>query len=273
MPHTVRLLQEPHVHVSKLKMISKLQLDKLYRKYNRRKYIHPDPLEFLQDYHDVRDREIAGIIASALAFGRVAQILKSVRFVLDKMGPSPRAFIESASDKTLNKVFEGFKHRFATGSDLVSLFASIKIINKKYGSLNECFTAGLKKSDHTVLEALKNFYTELDCNQNHLLPDPSKGSACKRLNLFLRWMVRKDSVDPGGWEGVPASKLIIPLDTHMARIGKTFKLTHCESPNMTMALDITAYFSKLIPEDPVKYDFVLTRFGIRNDMDIKDILK
>ena len=102
--------------------------------------------------------------------------------------------------------------------------------------------------------------------RKHVLACPDKGSACKRLNLFLRWMVREDNVDPGGWNQVPASMLIIPLDTHMHRIGHSFQLTSRKQADMRTALEITKAFREMSPQDPVRYDFSLTRLGIRNDM-------
>lgn len=254
-------------------MISKRVLEKLYRRYNRRKYVHPDPLEFLYGYPDVRDREIAGFIASILAYGRVAQILKSVGTVLDKMGPSPYAFLKEKSTSSLAAIFLGFRHRFTADTGLVSVLTSMKKVISRYGSLNRCFVAGMRDSDETVLPALQKFSTELMCNDSYLVPSPERGSACKRLNLFLRWMVRKDAVDPGGWMGVPASKLIMPLDVHIAKIGCELRLTKRKSPGMGMALDITASFQELTPEDPVKYDFVLTRFGIRDDLHMDTLLR
>lgn len=247
-------------------------LDGLYCRYNRRKYVHPDPLEFLYGYPDVRDREIVGLIASSLAFGRVARILKSVEIVLKKMGPSPHAFIGGASRDSLAGMFSGFKHRFATGAELIALMAGIKKVISKHGSLNNCFVSGMVRSDETLLPALEKFTAELGCGGNHLIPSPEKGSACKRLNLFLRWMVRKDTVDPGGWTGVSKSRLIIPLDTHMAKIGREFGMTQRKSAGLDMALEVTESFRSLAPRDPVKYDFVLTRFGIRDDLDMKTLL-
>ena len=247
-------------------------LDGLYRKYNRKKYVSPDPLQFLYDYPDVRDREIVALIASSLAYGRVAQILKSVENVLKKMGPSPYTFLGRASTRSLSKVFCGFKHRFTTATELVSLMRGMRKLVSEYGSLNECFLTGLKKSHETILPALRNFVSKLDFDGNHLIPSPERGSACKRLNLFLRWMVRKDAVDLGGWCGISKSKLIVPLDTHMAKVGRALGLTQRKSADMKMALDITLSFRKLCTRDPVKYDFVLTRFGIRDDFDLKALL-
>lgn len=251
--------------------VSRTELEKLYRRYNKREYVHPDPLEFLYAYPDIRDREIAGLVASSLAYGRVAQILKSVERILSGMSPSPRAFVEGVSDRTVARAFAGFKHRFSTEEHIGALLKGARKVVREYGSLNECFAAAVDRSDATVVPALEKFVEAFECCGNFLLPRPSDGSGCKRLNLFLRWMVRTDAVDPGGWTGVSPSKLVVPLDTHMANIGRTLGFTKRISTGMGMALDITESFRRLSPDDPVRYDFALTRFGIRSDMEIADL--
>jgi uncharacterized protein (TIGR02757 family) len=251
--------------------ISKLQLDRLYRAYNSREWVHPDPLECLYQYRDPLDQEIAGLIASCLAYGRVAQILKSVQWVLDKMGPSPYQFLQCMTRGSLQKDFGDFKHRFTTSQELIALFIGVKRVMACYGSLHACFLYGLKADDEDVLPALSRMVRELTTGFNgrcnSLLPLPERGSACKRLNLFLRWMVRKDHVDPGGWPDVPAAKLIVPLDTHMYRICSSLKLTSRKNADMCTAMEITRAFRCLQPRDPVRYDFALTRLGIRKDAD------
>lgn len=244
-------------------------LDNLYNKYNRRSFVHPDPLEFLYRYDDFPDREIVGLIASSLAYGRVAQILKSVSSVLDRMSPSPFRFLAVASRKSIMNTFPGFRHRFTSGEELSEMLFGIKCVIKKYGSLYQCFKSLSHNGDETVLPVLSSFVEELkrSCNRGHssLLPSPSKGSACKRLNLFLRWMVRKDEVDPGEWNGLSPARLIVPLDTHMHRICRELRFTKRIQADMKTALEITRSFRDIIPDDPVRYDFALTRLGIRTD--------
>ena len=139
----------------------------------------------------------------------------------------------------------------------------------KYGALEEAFAAGFDKSDHDILIATERFVDEIlnaagvPCSR--LLSSPRKKSACKRLNLFLRWMVRSDEVDPGGWNCFPASRLLVPLDTHMYRIGIVLGLTERKQKGIDTVLEITRGFREISPEDPVKYDFTLTRLGIRRD--------
>lgn len=253
------------------------RLDELYGLYNRREFVYPDPIQFLYDYPHLQDREVIGLIASSLAYGRVNQILKSVSIVLERMSHAPSSFLENASFMQLRDTFSDFKHRFTTGEELASMLWGARLMIERYGSLYECFLADLKEDQETVLPALSTFVKRLigviPGNQNSLLPSPDKGSACKRLNLFLRWMVRQDRVDPGGWSKVPLSKLIVPLDTHMHKICLLLNFTRRKQADMRTAMDITHAFRKMAPEDPVRYDFVLTRLGIRNDMDIKTFLQ
>jgi uncharacterized protein (TIGR02757 family) len=255
----------------------KEKLEGLYAQYNHRRYVHPDPLEFLYDYTDPLEREIVGLIASSLAYGRVAQILKSVSLILQKMNHAPRAFLKDSSGKTVRSAFTGFKHRFTTGEEIASLLLNTRELIEHHGSLYRCFLAGFKKEDETVVPALSAFVKRFKVDgcdlKNSLMPDPDRGSACKRLNLFLRWMVREDDVDPGGWRGIPASKLLIPLDIHMYRICSGLDMTCRKQADMQTVMEITDYFRKVSPEDPVRYDFAITRLGIRSDADPSDFLK
>jgi uncharacterized protein (TIGR02757 family) len=250
--------------------IEKNMLDKLYEKYNHREYVHPDPLEFLYEYPEIRDREIVGLIASGLAYGRVSQILRSVRKVLERM-PGPAEFVANGNKEEFEQVFRDFKHRFTTGADLAGLLAGIKHALEEYGSLNRCFLAGLKEDDKTAYEAGLIFSNRLSKGKrNSLLPSAGGKSACKRLHLFLRWMVRKDAVDPGGWEGISGRKLIVPLDTHMHSMSVRLGLTRRRQADGRTAREITEAFRKIVPEDTAKYDFSLTRPGIRREKDILD---
>lgn len=246
-------------------MLDKKTLEELYNKYNDRKYVHPDPLEFLYNYNDVKEREIAGLIAASLAYGQVKQILKSVSKVLNIMGPKPSEFLLKTSRKELDYLFKDFKHRFTTGEELAGFLSNTGHVIRKFGSLYECFESGYKK-EKDLLPAILNFSKEIrlgDCDcYNSLMPMPAGKCAYKRVNLYLRWMVRKDNVDPGGWDGISASKLIIPLDIHMQRVSMFHNLTGRKQADFNTALQITNELKKYAPDDPVKYDFALTRPGI-----------
>ncbi len=240
----------------------------LYLKYNNRRHVYPDPLQFLYDYPRIRDREIAGLIAACLAYGRVTQIVKSVSEVLCTMGPSPYHYLLKTGKGGLLDTFSHFRHRFTDGHQLVFLLCCMQNTIKKYGSLQACFLTGYGKADENLLPSVKNFIRRLTCKPqnfcNSLLPLAGGKSAYKRFNLFLRWMVRKDKVDPGGWKGIQTSQLIIPLDTHMHKIAQKLGFTARKQADIITALEITRAFKRICPSDPVKFDFALTRAGMKN---------
>jgi len=250
----------------------KAKLDQLYRAYNRKQYVDPDPLLFLYNYPDVRDREIAGIIASSLAYGRVAMIMQAVSAVLEKMGPDLRGFVMNADPEKIAGTFQDFKYRFATGTHLCALVMGLQAVIADYGTLGACFTP-----DHADETNLSQGLARIRARvvraggAGHLLADPAKTSACKRSHLLLRWMVRKDQVDPGGWANVSPAALTCPVDAHMFKIGHMLGFTKRRSADGICAAEITGGFRRISPDDPVKYDFCLTRFGIRNGLDMAEL--
>ncbi len=256
-------------------------LDDLYDRYNHRQFVHPDPLEFLYLYDDPRDREIVAVIAASLAYGRVAQILRGIRDLLERMGPSPCLFLERTPPRDLPEVFAGFRHRWTTGRQVADLLAGVRQVIDRHGSLGRCLSAGLHLDHETILPALSHLSEQLrlagpragrgparGVHRNSLLPDVAAGSACKRLHLMLRWLVRRDAVDPGGWDGIPPRLLIVPLDTHMHRLARALGLSDRRQADGRTALAITVAFRAIHPGDPVRYDFALTRLGIRRDLDL-----
>ncbi|MBF0259474.1 MAG: TIGR02757 family protein [Desulfamplus sp.] len=259
------------------------QLDIIYGTYNKKEYIHPDPLEFLDNYPDPGEREIAALIAASLAYGRVDQILKHVALVFKIMCQSGHAFpldsyplnayLMQNKNENIADDFRHFKYRFTKGEHLVYLLFGIKEILREFGSLKLFFLNAISPEDKNILPALTRFIQKITAGKStgNLLADPQKGSACKRNNLFLRWLVRKDAVDPGGWDEIPSSMLVVPLDTHMHHAGKILGFTKRKQADMKTALEITEGFRELSPDDPVKYDFCLTRFGIRPDMNFNDL--
>ena len=241
-------------------------LDGLYFVYNRRELIHPDPLLFLYRYNNPLDREIAGLVASSLAYGRVAQILKSVSRVLDPLGPRPHRFL-SAYPGELSRILEGFKHRFTTAGEMENLLAHAARAQREHGSLEGLLCHCLERS-HDLLSALDGFSDALSPERRGfpLLTAPRDGSACKRLFLLLKWMVRRDDVDPGGWKVVAPRDLIMPTDTHIHAIALKLGLTKRKQADLVTALEITERFRAIAPDDPTRYDFVLSRFGIRSGL-------
>jgi len=249
-------------------------LEALYAAYNRREFVHPDPLEFVLEYSHPLDREVVGLVAASLAYGRVRQILKSVAQVLRLMGGVPSQFVREHSHGELQEAFKEFRHRFTGGGQLAGLLYGIGRVMARYGSLESCFRKHCRPESDTFLPALTAFVAELraeiPCAVDMLVPRPEKGSACKRLNLFLRWMVRHDEVDPGGWHRLDPCRLIVPLDTHMHRLGLEAGLTCRRQGDMRTALEVTRAFRAIAPDDPVRYDFALTRLGIRGIEDEPD---
>ena len=251
-------------------------LEDLYRRYNRPEYVHPDPLEFVRRYRERRDREVVGLIASSLAYGRVAQILRSVQAVLSVLGDRPAQALRRTSPVAIRRMYAGFKHRFCTGGHLAALLCGARRALAEYGSLEDCFLAGVSGQDRTVQPALNAFVRRLtsggqDCG--HLLPDPSKASACKRLHLLLRWLVREDAVDLGVWRGVSPAMLIVPLDAHMHRLMGLLGATARQAADLKTAMEITDAFRIIAPKDPVKYDFALTRLGIHPGVRAEGVLR
>ena len=165
----------------------KKKLDNLYNQYNRRRYVHPDPLEFLYSYKEIREREIVGLIASSLAYGRVAQILKSVSLVLDKMNSSPFIFLKDSGFRSIYNAFYGFKHRFAGSGELAALLFGIKNVINRFGSLHECFLAGFSKNNKNVIPAMTFFQLNLlqaKTNRGILLPCLKKGAPARERIFF-----------------------------------------------------------------------------------------
>lgn len=228
-------------------------------------------------FRDPLDREVAALVASGLAYGRVNQILKSVKRALSPMGESPRTYIESRSRFEMERDFSFFKHRFTGGKDLVDLLRGMRELCLSHGDLQSAFLSG-DRDCRTYVPTLDGFLEELgQCSgaagKNSLICRPSDGSACKRHWLFLKWMVRFDAVDPGGWDRCDPARLVIPLDTHMHRIGLALGFTKRKSADLKAALEVTEAFAALFPKDPTRCDFALTRFGIRGDLEIADLLE
>lgn len=240
-------------------------LEEAYLKYNDRKLVDPDPLQFLYNYENLPDREIVGLISSCLAYGRVQQICASVSCVLGRL-PDIRHDVLKTSKSDLLAMFEGFKHRFTSGDDIAMMLFGVRRILESYGSLQNCFLEGCHDTHENIIPAMEHFVNRITDAAGgkicYLLPSPSDGSACKRLNLYLKWMVRYDNVDPGGWNDVSPSKLIIPVDIHIHRICTTLGFTSRKTADLKTALEITDAFRKIAPDDPVKYDFALTRMGM-----------
>ncbi|EKD41442.1 MAG: hypothetical protein ACD_73C00720G0003 [uncultured bacterium] len=250
--------------------------ESLYQKFNDPKHISPDPLELVHEYTNPLDQEIIALVVSSLSYGTVAQIIKSSRKIMAIMGKTPHQFLMGTNEQDWTKRLTSFQHRWHTGQDINSLLMALK---KAYGenpSLLDLFLKGSHKNDENILPALTHFIVKIKelapvALRNNLLADPASGSACKRLHMFLRWMVRHDKVDLGIWRVIPASKLLFPVDTHIHQISLALGLTTRQQADLKTVLAITAAFKKINPKDPVRYDFCLSRLGIKKDMTTKQL--
>ena len=251
-------------------------LETSYSRFNTAEYIDPDPLLLPREYTDVADREIAALVASCLAVGRASLIVLAARDILARMGNTPRAFLDAADLGDLEFAFSGFRYRFFSGDDMASLLFGVKVFLGNSGLLGNAFSSYIKPGDETVVGALSSLVAGIVSSASlpfakNLLPSPALGSACKRLFLFLRWMIRCDRVDPGGWDGRLVPLLVQPMDTHMSWVSGRFGFTSCgRAPDLKSALEVTRRFRGLNGGDPVKYDFCLTRPGIHPDLSRDD---
>lgn len=246
------------------------RLDELVRTFDISS-ITPDPLELVLRYEQPEDREIAGVFAAAFAYGRADIVVRNVGEVLDRMGESPRRFLERFDRRRDGRRFAGFSHRFQKAPELLDLMEAVHLAIRERESLEEAFLAG-DDGGPDISAALTAFTSRL-VNARHLgsgrrralsylLPSPAGGSACKRMNLYLRWMVRRTQPDTGIWSRVEPSRLVMPIDTHVHRIATFLGLTERRSADWKTALEVTRRLRQFDPSDPVRYDFAICRLGI-----------
>ena len=250
-------------------------LERLYHDYNREDSA-ADPVQLVRPYSRPEDREIAGFCAAALAFGRVASVLASISTLFRIMGDRPAEFVRGFDPSQKHPELRAMVHRWTRGVDIAALLWILRQMLERSGSVEAFFAEGLAESDVDVSGALDSFsrralavdvrpvYGRVPKRAGvcYFFPRPSAGSACKRLNLFLRWMVRSDEVDLGVWRSVRPGQLIVPLDTHIIRLARCLRLTRYTSPGWKMAADVTARLRALDPHDPVRFDFSICHVGM-----------
>jgi uncharacterized protein (TIGR02757 family) len=259
----------------------KHHLDHLYRTFDR-SWLSPDPLEVPHRYTDPDDREIVAFYSSGLAYGRVDGILRSLARLTELMGDHPARFVRDFDFARDRHRFRGFVHRFHGPREMALLTEILRRTLEDYGNLGASFAQGIDAGDDDIGPGLSRFCERMaetgglpkgpGVRNGRLVPgspvrlffsSPANGSACKRLNLFLRWMVRRTGgIDLGLWPQVSPAQLVIPLDTHVARIARYIGLASRTTPDWKMALEVTHSLRRFDPEDPVKYDFAICRLGI-----------
>jgi uncharacterized protein (TIGR02757 family) len=253
------------------------RLDALYHDYNREESA-TDPIHLVRPFSDPADREVAGFCAAALAFGRVGSVINSITALFAVMGRHPARFVRAFDPSSPDPRLKAMVHRWIRGADLIALLWILRQMLEQAGSIERFCVVGFEPDHEDVGPTLDSFSQRalaLDVRRAYgrvpkrpgvcyFFPRPSAGSACKRLNLYMRWMVRRDEVDLGVWQTIPPSKLVVPLDTHIIRLGRCLKLTTYASPGWRMAADITASLRRLDPADPVRFDFSLCHVGMMN---------
>jgi uncharacterized protein (TIGR02757 family) len=254
-------------------------LERFERRFDKGARLGFDPVELPRRYAAEGDREVAGLFASALAYGRADLFKPQLERVLAEMGPSPAAFCAGFA-KDPRPAFQLFHYRFNRPADVAALAAAVGEVRARHGALGPRFAALYREeagSGEPLRRALARFARELreakvagailagrgPRGLAHLLPDPALPGACKRWNLYLRWMVRgPDEIDLGVWRAVPRSALVVPLDTHVARIARYLGLTDRDDMSWRTAEEITANLRRLDPDDPVRFDFALCHLGM-----------
>ena len=255
------------------------RLERLYRTYGP-ETTGTDPIVFLGRYGRREDVEAVGWIASAFAYGRVETIQANVGRVLAALGPEPASKIDRIADfaEFARDTLPGFRHRFHSASDAAILLFVIARARAEAGSLRAYFEAEMREEDRdagALLSRVVGKINRLDFRPvtgrrelpqaspaRFFFPDPAAGSACKRWNLYLRWMVRRDRLDYGLWPGIPASRLVMPTDTHIHLVARRLQLTRRRSADWRTAREITDRLARFDPQDPVRFDYALCRIGI-----------
>ena len=245
-------------------------LENLYISY-KHKFSSKDPVWILHRFSDEKDIELIGLITAAYAYGSVEQINLFIEKFLKSISFKPHEFIINFSKHKDKKFLKGMYYRFYSEDDLLMLIFALKMALMKYKSLKGLFLNGFDNKHENIICALNKFSHIINnyfpkwklagimrnSYISYMVSNPANGSPCKRMNLFLRWMVRKDDIDPGIWEDVPASKLIIPVDTHIARVSKNLRLVKRKTVDLKFAIELTERLKTFDPVDPVKYDFAL----------------
>jgi uncharacterized protein (TIGR02757 family) len=247
----------------------KKYLDQKVKQYNQRTFITNDPICIPHLFSKKQDIEIAGFFAAIFAWGNRTTIINKSKELMLLMDNAPHQFILQHQKKDLQKL-EGFKHRTFNTTDLLYCIEFFKMHYSKNISLENAFTKEMNKKDETIENGLNGFYNYFfslpyipERTKKHIA-SPQKKSSCKRLNMFLRWMVRNDNsrVDFGIWKNISPSQLVIPIDVHVARVAKKFNLMQQNKTDWQAALELTAYLRSLDAADPVKYDFALFSIGV-----------
>lgn len=248
---------------------TKNYLDKLVKTYETPDFIKDDPVQFPRRFQNKEDIEIAGFIASIFAYGKREAFISKLNVLFDRMDNKPYEFV--LSFKETDTTVDDFDYRFSTGIDLKQIILILKNLYQKGDSLESLFKYGWQQHGTVagmLQVAVDYFYSRVTLPVTkgfyHLLPNPAKKSACKRLNMYLRWMVRGGCVDMGLWKFMSTSELLIPLDVHVAKISRSLGLLQRNQNDYASVIELTGKLKEFDPSDPVKYDFAMFGYGVNN---------
>jgi len=256
------------IRISKLIQDIKLSLDEKVKLYNNAHFIEKDPVSIPHLFDLKEDIEIAGFFAATFAWGQRATSINKAKELMKWMDYSPYEYITQGNEKDFEKL-NNFKHRTFNGADCIFFIRSLQNIYHHHGGLEKVFNYGLETGKSDMMQAIIHFrkkfleYPHESRSAKHL-PDPGRGSSAKRINLFLRWMVRKDEcgVDFGIWNSIRPSDLFCPLDVHSGRTARNLGLLYRKQNDWKAVEELTLNLRQLDPVDPVKYDFALFGLGI-----------
>jgi uncharacterized protein (TIGR02757 family) len=243
-------------------------LDKKIEQYNQPSFITTDPISIPHLFSKKQDIEIAGFFAATFAWGNRTTIIQKSKELMQLMDMSPYDFCLNYSDADLKKLLS-FKHRTFNTTDLLYFIEFFKMHYSKNDSLETAFSKWMSKKDKSIENALIGFHhyffslEQVPVRTKKHIATPEKGSTCKRINMFLRWMVRKDNcgVDFGAWKTIAPSQLVCPIDLHVARVAKRLGILKRKQIDWQAAIELTDYLRKLDRDDPVKYDLALFGMG------------
>lgn len=248
-------------------MITKLELEELTKKYETKDFIKDDPIQFPHRFKDAKDIEIAAFLASLFAYGNRKVFIKKLEELFKIMNNKPLEYVLNFNPKTL----KGFNYRFAKDIDIIEVFHILNKLYKEDSGLKDLFAYGwgLNNSISTMLQIVTDYFystVQHDVGQGfyHLIPNPKNGGAVKRMNMFLRWMVRKGPVDLGLWNFIPTSELLIPIDVHVARISRKMGLLSRNSNDFKAVLELSKNLKIFDPKDPIKFDFAMFGLGVNH---------
>lgn len=243
-----------------------------YERYNRPSFIEDDPVCIPHRYTDPEDQAVAGFLTALIAWGRRPMILRSAGALMALMDDAPADFVRQANAADVQR-FDGFVHRTFNGEDARGLILALRQGMQAYGSLEGLFTHGLapEATGYDAISLMRKRLTEsshLPRRTHKHLADPERGASAKRINMFLRWMVRNDGrgVDLGLWKGLSPAQLIMPLDVHTGNVGRRLGLLTRPQDDRRAAEELTASLRLLDPNDPVKFDFALFGMGVNGEV-------